>query len=314
VIAGAWIGLGVGRLLPHPLTAPAVAVPAFAAVVLFQSVPAPDNVFEGVLPLRVALLSPAFHVFNDPFFTTAARVDLGQTIWLAGLAVTGLLVLAAGSRRAKALATVPVVVALAVALPVLPATPAESRGVDPVAIERVCDGPVCLTRMHEGQLARLAGPGKEALRLLGTLPGAPVKLVELDRRLRYDEVPPRAADTVLADLMDWSLRLSTTADDVTRVLLAGAGTPSCFGELGGPTSMDENTARTITASWFLGTLKPLKSNTWVDRDAGARTGQAWATFRALPEAEQRTRIIALRQAGLTCQGNQLDILLGGAAR
>jgi len=314
MIAGAWIGLGVGRLLPHPLTAPALAVPMFAAVVVFQSVPAPENVFQGVVPLRVALLSPAFDVFDDPFLTTAGRVDLGQSIWLAGVALTGLLLLAAGSKRAKVLAVVPLVAALAVALPVLPATSAESKGVDPVAIEQVCDGPVCLTRMHEAELARIAAPAKEALRLLGTLPGAPVKVVELDRRLRSDEAPPRAADAVLADFMDWSLRLSTQDDDVKRALLAGAGTPSCFGELGGPSSVDEDTARAIAASWFLGELKPLKSLTWVDAGAGARTDRVWATFRALPEGEQRTRIIALRQAGLTCQGNQLDILVGGGAR
>jgi hypothetical protein len=313
MIAGAWIGLGVGRLLPHPLTAPALAVAVFAAVVVFPGVPAPENVFEGAVPLRVALLSPAFHSFNDPFFTTAGRVDLGQSIWLAGLAITGFLVLAAGSRRAKALAAVPMVVALAVALPVLPATSAESKGVDPVAIEQVCDGPVCVTRMHEAELARIAGPAKEALRLLGTLPGAPAKVVELDRQLRPDEVPPRAADAVIADLTDWSLRLSTEVGDVKRALLAGAGTPSCFGYMGNP-SMDEHTARTISAGWFLGELKPLKFGGWVDKEYAAQTERAWATFRALQEGEQRTRIIALRQAGLTCQGNQLDILIGGGAR
>jgi hypothetical protein len=313
MIAGAWIGLGVGRLLPHPLTAPALAVPVFVAVLVSQGVPAPENVFEGAVPLGVALLSPAFHAFDDPFFTTAGRVDLGQSIWLAGLAITGLLLLAAGSRRAKALAAVPVVMALAVALPVLPATSAESKSVDPVAIEQVCDGPVCVTRMHEAELARIAGPAKEALQLLGTLPGAPVKVVELDRRLGLHEVPPRAADAVIADLTDWSLRLSTEVGDVKRALLAGAGTPSCFGLLDSP-SLDERTARTIAAGWFLGELKPLKSSGWVDDGAAARTNRAWATFRALPAGEQRTRIIALRQAGLTCQGNQLDILIGGGVR
>jgi uncharacterized integral membrane protein len=313
LIAGAWIGLGVGRLLPHPLTAPALAVPVFAAVLVFPSVPAPEIMFEGPVPLRVGLLSPAFHVIDDPFLITAGRVDLGQSIWLAGLAIAGLMLLAAGSRRAKALAAVPLVVALAVALPVLPATSAESKSVDPVAIEQVCDGPVCVTRMNEAQLARIAGPAKEALQLLGTLPGAPVKVVELDRRLGFDEVPPRAADAVIADLRDWSLRLSTETGDVKRALLAGAGTPSCFGYLGGP-SLDERTARTIAAAWFLGDLKPLKFSGWVNKEYAASTERLWATFRALPEGEQRTRIIALRQAGLTCQGNQLDILVGGGAR
>lgn len=314
MITGAWIGLGLGKLLPHPLTAPAVAVPVFAAVVVLQGVPAPGNVFEGALQLRFALLSPVLDVFNDPFVTTTGRVDLGQSIWLVGLAITGFLVLAAGSRRTKALAAVPAVVALAVALPVLPVTTAESKGFDPIAIEQVCDGPVCVTRMHEAELARIAGPAKEVLRLLGTLPGAPVKVVELDRRLEPEEVPPRAAGVVMADLTDWSMGYSTKTADLKREMLAGAGTLSCFGYAGGRPAMDERLARTITASWFLDDLKPLMFNGWVDGGDAARTEQAWATFRALPEPEQRTRIVAVRQAGLTCQGNQLDILLGAGPR
>lgn len=136
--------------------------------------------------------------------------------------------------------------ALAVAVPILPATTAEAKVVDPLATVQVCDGPVCVTKMHESDLARLAGPGKEALRLLGTLPGAPTKVVELDRRPRFDEVPPRATGTVVADLMDWPLRLSDEPDDMKRTLLAGAGTPSCYSSMGrGRFFLDEVTARAI---------------------------------------------------------------------
>jgi hypothetical protein len=45
MLAGAWIGLGIGRLLPHPLTAPAVAVAAFVAVIVFQVVPSEGSAF-----------------------------------------------------------------------------------------------------------------------------------------------------------------------------------------------------------------------------------------------------------------------------
>jgi hypothetical protein len=323
MIAGAWIGLGVGRLLPHPLTAPALAVTVFAAVAVLQVVSAQGSPYEDVVPLRVALLSPAFDVFYDPFATTAGRMDLGQSVWLIGLAVSGFLFLAAGSTRAKALAAVPAVVALAVAVPVLPATPTEASVVDPLATAQVCDDPVCVTRMHEADLARIVGPGKEALQLLGTLPGAPVKIVELDRRLWPDEVAPRAADAVIADFMEWPLRLPTETDDVKRALLAGAGTPSCSSAMErAPSFIDELTARTIAASWFLGEWKPLKGNNtwlkgnniWMDKEGAGQIDRAWETFRALPPDEQRSRIIALRQAGLTCKGNQLDILIGGGAR
>ncbi|WP_181770375.1 hypothetical protein [Amycolatopsis pittospori] len=316
MVAGAWIGLGIGRLLPHPLTAPAVAITAFVAVVVFQVVPSEGSAFEGALPIRLTLLSPAMDVFNDPFMTTAGRMDIGQAVWLAGLAATGFLLLAAGTKRAKALAAVPALVAVAIAVPVLPATTAEAKVVDPLATAMVCDGPVCLTKMHEADLARVAGPGKEALRLLGTLPGAPTKIVELDRRLGYDEVPPRAADTMLIDLLDWSLRLSTEPKDVTRALVAGVGTPSCHSVRGGGRLyLNELTARTIAASWFLGEWKPLRGTTlWTSEETKGEITQAWEAFRALPPDVQRTRIIAQRQAGLTCQGDQLEILTGGQAR
>ncbi|MFI5558424.1 hypothetical protein ACIA2T_04015 [Amycolatopsis japonica] len=312
MLAGAWIGLGIGRLLPHPLTAPAVAVAAFVAVLLFQFAGAEGSALAGFVPFRISLLSPAMDVVRDPFETTAGWMDLGQGVWLAGLAVTGFLLLAARSKRAKGLAVVPALAAVVVALPVLPGSTAEAEVADPDATEMVCDGPVCVPRMFEAELPRLAEPGKKALRLLGTLPDAPVKVTALDRRLSYDEVPPRAADTVYVDLVDWSIRSIVNPDEMTRTLVAGAGTPTCYSVRGGDRSFsDELTARAISSSWFVGE--------W-EMDRGSRLGDRiwnevlrnWEIFRALPPDVQRTRIIAQRQAGLTCQGNQLGILLGGA--
>ncbi|KZB87530.1 hypothetical protein [Amycolatopsis regifaucium] len=314
MLAGAWIGLGIGRLLPHPLTAPAVAVAALVVVIVFQVVPSAGSAFEGALPLRLVLLSPAMDVFKDPFLTTSGRMNLGQAVWLTGLAVTGFLFLATRSKRTKALAVVPALVAAAIAIPVLPGTTAEAKVVDPLATAKVCDGPVCVTRMHEAELARIAGPGKEALRLLSTLPDAPVKIVQLDRRLEPDEVPPRAADTIYADLMDWPLRVAIEPRDVTRVLVGGAGTPSCYSSRGYDKSfLDEIVARTIAASWLLGEWKLVNGESaWLSEQSEGEVAGKWEAFRALPPDVQRARIIAQRQAGLTCQGKQLDILLGGA--
>ncbi len=312
MLAGAGIGLGIGRLLPHPLTAPAVAVVALVTVLVFQIAGSEGSVLVGALPSRVSLLSPAMDVINDPFLTTASRMDLGQGIWLAGLAATGFLLLAVRSARAKALAVVPALVATAIAMPILPATFAEAKTVDSRATAMVCDGPVCVPRMLESELAGVAGPGKEALRLLGTLPDAPVKVTVLDRRVGYDEVPPRAADTVSVDLLDWSLRSTIETNDTTWALVAGAGTPSCFTlHTGTVDYLDDLAARSITASWFLGEWK-MPTGGWLGEEKKAEVVRKWETFRALPPDVQRSRIIALRQAGLTCQGNQLDILLGGA--
>ncbi|MFD5244733.1 hypothetical protein ACFWIW_09335 [Amycolatopsis sp. NPDC058340] len=312
MLAGAWIGLGIGRLLPHPLTAPAVAVAAFVVVLLFQFAGAEGSVLAGIVPFRVSLLSPAMDAVRDPFSTTAGWMDIGQGVWLAGLAATGFLLLAARSKRAKGLAVIPALAAVVIALPVLPGSTAEAEVADSAATEMVCDGPVCVPRVLEAELPRLAGPGKEALRLLGTLPDAPVKVAVLDRRLDYDEVPPRAADTVYVDLVDWSIRSVLNSDDMTRTLVAGSGTPSCYSLNGlNKSFLDELTARSVSASWFLGEWK-VTGASWLSDDTKNEVARKWETFRALPPDVQRERIIAQRQAGLTCQGNQLDILLGGA--
>ncbi|RSN47917.1 hypothetical protein DMC64_11875 [Amycolatopsis sp. WAC 04197] len=312
MLAGAWFGLGIGRLLPHPLTAPAVAVAAFVVVLLFQFAGAEGSVLAGIVPFRVSLLSPAMDVVRDPFKTTAGWMDLGQGVWLAGLAVTGFLLLAARTKRAKWLAVVPALAAVVIALPVLPGDTAEAEVSDPAATEMVCDGPVCVPRMLEAELPRLAGPGREALRLLGTLPDAPVKVAVLDRRLGYDEVPPRAADTVYVDLVDWSIRSVLNSDDMTRTLVAGSGTPTCYSPRGVNKSfLDELAARSISASWFLGEWK-VTGASWLSDDTKNEVVRKWEVFRALPPDVQRERIIAQRRAGLTCEGDQLGILLGGA--
>jgi hypothetical protein len=312
MLAGAWIGLGIGRLLPHPLTAPAVAVSAFVIMIVFQIGGSGGSVLVGAVPLRLSLLAPAMDVVHDPFSTTANRMDLGQAIWLAGLAATGFLLLAVRAKRAKALAVVPVLVAVAIAVPVLPANTAEAWVSDPSATAMVCDGPVCVPRLLKSELARVAGPGKEALRLLGTLPDAPAEVTALDRRLDYDQVPPRATGTVYVDLLDWPVRSAHGPNEMTRILLAGAGTPTCYTLHGGNKAfLDELTARSITASWFLGQWEML-DGVWLGEETKAEIVQKWESFRALPPDVQRTRVIAQRQAGLTCQGNQLDILLGTA--
>ena len=102
--------------------------------------------------------------------------------------------------------------------------------------------------------------------------------------------------------------------DLTRVLVAGAGTPTCYTLHGGDRSfLDELTARSITSSWFLGEWKMLEGS-WLSEDKKNEILRDRDTFQALPPDVRRTRIIAQRQAGLTCQGNQLDILVGRGTR
>ncbi|MBK1783808.1 hypothetical protein [Prauserella cavernicola] len=190
---------------------------------------------------------------------------------------------------------------------------AEATVVDSRATEQVCDGPVCVTAIHENELARRSGPGERALRLLATLPGAPSRIAEVDHAVSPDEVPPRAGDTVLVDLMTPSLRSATEPDDVTRSLLAGAGTPSCYPAWEETTdaALHERAARTVMAGWFTGEPTPLRGHSVSDVDLRPVLERSWAALRALPDEEQRSRVIAVREAGLTCRGDQLEILTGG---
>ncbi|SDH58161.1 hypothetical protein SAMN05421505_11886 [Sinosporangium album] len=139
--------------------------------------------------------------------------------------------------------------------------------------------------------------------------------------------PPRAARTVPLDLGAPPRRGAARAD-ITRGLLAGAGTPSCQ-RWDGPSpgwALHEHAARTVAAAWLMGDLAPLPGDAWMRepldgvpeyvrdpaRRANALTDRAWAALRALPEAEQRRRVAALRAAALTCRGDLLSVLAGGA--
>ncbi|QUQ65588.1 ABC transporter permease [Kutzneria sp. CA-103260] len=313
VVAGASIGLAVGRLLPHPLTAPALAVVGFVLSLMCWA--ATENGISSplgtVVPPRLALLGPAFAEPRSVFTTLTASVDLGQAAWLIGLAATGFLLLAARSVRAKLLGLLPVVAGVAVALPLLPATAADALTTDTVAAQQVCDGPVCVAQVHQAQLATFSAVGKDVLAKLGTLPNAPTRIEESTATM----VPDRDPAVVYADIQTHSELATVSADGLRRFLLAGAGTPVCtpYYEVRPPATL----ARMISAAYFTGDFSLLPGDYWFDlgpdRDLGAAQAM-WAKFHALPADVQRTRIIAMRQVFLTCQGNPLDALLPGDGR
>ncbi len=101
------------------------------------------------------------------FVTLSVSVHVGQTIWLLAMAATGFALLGHRDPRARLLALTPVLAGAVVALLVLPSDPRRIYVVDKSAAELVCDGPVCNgAKTQQARLADLAGPGKEALRLL----------------------------------------------------------------------------------------------------------------------------------------------------
>ncbi|MFJ9032189.1 hypothetical protein ACIRQP_27410 [Streptomyces sp. NPDC102274] len=320
LVAGALLGMGVARTVPSALTPPVLALGSLTAVLAVH-----ETVTGGIMPNRIVLLSPALSQVYSTFLTVTWRVHAGQTIWLLGLAATGFLLLVAGKRRARLLALLPVVVGAAVAVPLLPADSARDYTIDKAATALVCEGRVCVTKLHEPRLAALKGPGEEALRLLGRLPDPPSAVRESVDPWPRDKEPSRPADALPVDF-DVQALDGATKDEYTRALLAGAGTAPCLdADMSDATKeqlraydetkvVRELAARTVAAAWFTGDLKPLRGTAGLRADADALAGPAWDALRALPPDVQRERITALRTAALSCDGDLLDVLKDGGPR
>ncbi|WP_329055150.1 hypothetical protein OG738_17310 [Amycolatopsis sp. NBC_01488] len=314
VVAGAWLGLAVGRLLPHPLTAPAAAVLSLVLMVLLWSALDPETWTSSVIGSpRIGLLGPAIAQPHGTMVTTATAVDLGQAVWFTGLALTAFLLLAATSARGRLLGLLPVAVAVAVALPLLPSSADAGLSPDDSAARRVCDGPVCVAKLHEASLPLLASVGRDVLRQLEKIPGAPTRVDESTAAVGFALPEPRDPGAVLVDYQSEPQLLDASGDELRRVLLAGAGTPSCLprnaGELG------DTAARTVSASWFTGELRPLPRGLGATVEPGGVIDTAWRAFRQLPAAEQQRRIAALRQYYLRCpDGDPLAVLVPGLTR
>ncbi|WP_033288349.1 hypothetical protein [Amycolatopsis jejuensis] len=307
VVAGATLGLGLGRLLPYPVTAPASAVLAFVTVLLLQLANAnPDS---SPIPNSVALLGIAPAALTSPFAPPASSVQIGQLFWLCGLALTGFLLLLAGSVRSRLLALLPVAAGLAIALPVFPAAHAGNVTVDKAASALVCDGPVCVTRLHENWLSTVSGPAKEALQKLEKLPQHPSRFEESIVPYSNTEAGPRDPARLLVRRDEWSLR-GKSGRALTAALLSGAGTPRCAGaSYGGDKNDREDAARWVMSQWLLGSDTPPTPVS--DPPLKALADPAWATLKALPEAEQTARVAAARQLELTCSGDPLKALTEG---
>lgn len=226
--AGAVLGIGVGRALPSPLTPPALVVATLVGCVLAATSAEPASNGSGVLPHRVALLFPSLPQLRSVFETVAGRASAGQAVWLTGLAVTGLWLAAATARRARLLALAPAALAAAVALPLLPSDASRTYVEDASAVEPVCQGQVCVSRVQEKQLDTLAGPSREALRLLAAklpdLPGRPDKVREYTKTWPPVTAAERKPDRLQLGYDDRSFD-GVKGKELTRSLLAGAGTP-----------------------------------------------------------------------------------------
>ncbi|WP_221349618.1 hypothetical protein [Streptomyces beigongshangae] len=315
LVAGAVLGMGIGRTLPSPLTPPALAMAAFVLVNLLRrsmDVAVPT----ATVPNRISLLSPVEGEVREMLLTLSTAVHAGQTVWLLGMAATGFALLTAATRRARLLALAPVLAGATVALLVLPADPRRTYVVDEAAAARVCDGPVCVTKAHEARLAGLAGPGKKTLRLLrGALGGQAPAAVRESTALRGILDPAdRSRTAVLVDFDDDAIA-GAKGEELTRALLGQGLAPVCFARSAAESgSLGETAAQTVAAAWVLGDLEPLGGTVYAPDEQLDVARPVWTELRAAPRSEQVARVRAAHTAALTCEGDPLDVLNGGPGR
>jgi hypothetical protein len=302
LIAAAWLGMAVGHLVPSPLTAPALAVAGIALLLLLT--PATLGGREWL----VAIFSPmrGMGLYND-FRTVSGGVSAAQGIWLAALAVTGVVLLAAGSRRARAAALLPAVIGAAVAILVIPRGADVESPIDSVARELVCteESPrVCISRMHSELLPEVTPLARQGLAMLAKLPDAPTTAMENTNTFLDEHPRPQRPDTALFNVkFDRDGGLADKDDFLPRMLdAAGASADHC------PERMSRPVSR-AAASWLMEREPPDVPSELAEVNAQTRT--LWQGLRELPEREAAARVAAVRAAALACQ--DLDGLLTRSA-
>ena len=318
LVAGAVLGMGAGRALPSVLTPPALAMGAFVfTALMYMSVGRTETAGPSGIPItapnQVSLLSPGVEEVREVLLTLSASVHVGQTVWVLGMAATGFALLVAATPRARLTALAPVLVGLVIALLVLPSDPRRMYVVDEAAAELVCDGPVCVTKTQEARLASLAGPGKEALRLLHAALGdqAPVSVRENTAVPPEGSTPRWSRETVLLDFDD-AVIATAKGKELTRALIARSMVPGCTPV--GWEGYGDAAALSIAAGWVTGDLEPLGGTGRSATEQMAEARPVWKKLKALPQDEQLARISAMRAAALSCKGEPLDALTGGTSR
>jgi hypothetical protein len=316
LVAGAALGMGVARTLPSALTPPVLTLGTFVATNFLRQFE-DSAVPTAAVPNRLSLLSPPVAQVREVLLTLSASVHVGQTIWLLGLAATGLALLAAATPRARLLALTPVLASAAIAMLVLPADARGTYVIDEAAATQVCDGPVCVTKTQQARLAELAGPGRKTLDLLRDALGdeAPASIRESTEVREIGARPERSPDVVLLDFGDGAIA-DAKGEKLTRALLAQGMAPPCYPRSANESgALEEIAAQGIVAAWVLGgDLELLGGTIHAVRDQTPVARPVWKKLTALPRAEQLSRIRAAHAAALSCEGDTLDVLAGGESR
>lgn len=104
-------------------------------------------------------------------------------------------------------------------------------------------------------------------------------------------------------------------EELTRALIAKGMVPGCS-PAGWSSFGNDEFAQTVAVGWVLGDLRPLPGtlSAGLRREVDAETRPVWKELKALPRAEQLSRIDAMRTAAFSCEGDAFDALSGGASR
>ncbi|HWO58644.1 MAG TPA: hypothetical protein VNO31_01215 [Umezawaea sp.] len=326
LLAAGLLGQGIGRAAPSVLTAPLLVIaPLFGLAATRGLLELAPDVTGWSFVEATKLLVPNVPGGGRTFDDVAGSVHLGQAIWFAALAATGLALAAAATRRARLGALLPLGLGLVVALPILPQGMAAVYVHDQASTEQICtpDLPrVCVTRAHAAALDGLTGPGREALRLLATLPDPPTSVAEDWHDPSYQApVKPQPLGVLLIHFstyldLDARSRVKRDKDELLGQLLEGAGTTPCAVGLSDMSqeeqtfSRKEKTARLLAARVLSPALPPVKPPYSMEDVSN----NAWALLQTLPVEERQRRGAALRAAALSCRGDLMDILTTGGTR
>ena len=125
-------------------------------------------------------------------------------------------------------------------------------------------------------------------------------------------MPQWSSKTVLFDFDDETIA-AAKGEELTRALIAKGMVPGCT-PVGWSGFGTDTYAQTIAVGWVLGDFRSLPgADPGLRGRVDAETRPVWKELKALPQAEQVSRINAMRAAALSCKGDAFDALKGGAS-
>jgi hypothetical protein len=288
LFAAVWLGLAVGRMLPWLATAPALAIAGLGLLLTIPGATRPD----GWLAL---VFSPIYEMnMPDAYATVPGRVSASQALWLGALAITAVMLFASSGWRLRVAAVLPVALGAVLAIAVMPH---ENRlvtaSVDKSAQELVCEGEVCVSRVHQGLMSEFTPAAQQALAAMAKLPDGPDRVHEDTTTYVPTVFPawdPGAALVRVEIGTDGHLASPGT---LVADIVAGAfaNPPSCenYTPLG-----DQ-----IAAAYWLIDSEPAPTEMF-DPNERARAVDLWHQLNDLPANEALAKVTALRTGAQAC--------------